>query len=335
MLFVSGTTTLQAQDAEETTPEPPKIGWERGLGLGFDFAQLLQINPKQGAGQNRIGFGGAANFFANNRQELSLWENTAAWQFGLQRLGSGVIAQGPDSDKIPFQKAIDEFRFNSKYGYKMAPNSKWYYAANATFISQITPTYQFPDVYPGNFVSDFIDSGNTPIAKFLAPATATASIGVDYKPSDNLSIYFSPLGAKFIIVANDSIAARGIHGNPVEGERNEFGFFPTYDKVDSQFGALARIGYADKFADDKAAFTSNIILYSNYLRNPQNVDVDWTNSLGYEIFKNFQLNLLVNVFYDDDVNVQITDNDFPNGINGMGKRVSITQQLLLNYSLVF
>ena len=76
-------------------------------------------------------------------------------------------------------------------------------------------------------------------------------------------------------------------------------------------------------------------LYSNYLRNPQNIDVDWTNELGLTLFKGLTLSLLVNAYYDDDVLVQITDLDAPNGVRGLGKRVSITQQLLIGYKIDF
>ncbi|MBC6996169.1 DUF3078 domain-containing protein [Neolewinella lacunae] len=314
--------------------EAPPQGWQRGAGLGLDFSQLLQINPKQGAGQNRLGFGGAANYFANYRMDRRSWESTAMWQFGVQRLGTGIIAQGSD-DRIPFQKAIDELRLNSKYGIQASDSSKLFWTANAGFLSQVTPTYQFPDLYPGNFISDFVDSGVTPLSKFLAPATLTFSVGIDYKANENFSIFFSPISSKFIIVADDVIASRGVHGNPVSGTPNEDGIYADFENVDAQLGALAQMKYADKFASDKATFTSTLNLYTNYLRNPENVDLDWVNALGYELFKNFQLNLLLNVFYDDDVLVQITDYDEPNGVRGLGKRVSITQQLLLTYSRTF
>lgn len=314
--------------------EAPPQGWQRGAGLGLDFSQLLQINPKQGAGQNRLGFGGAANYFANYRMDRKSWESTALWQFGVQRLGTGIITQGSDN-RVPFQKAIDELRINSKYGVQASDSSKLFWTANAGFLSQATPTYQFPGTYPGNFISDFIDSGETPLSKFLAPATLTFSVGIDYKANENFAIFFSPISSKFIIVANDVIASRGVHGNPVSGTPNAQGIYPDFEKVDAQLGALAQLKYADKFATDKATFASTLNLYTNYLRNPENVDVDWVNALGYELFKNFQINLLLNVFYDDDVMVQITDYDEPNGVRGLGKRVSITQQLLLTYARTF
>ena len=320
-----------AQDKEkEEIPE----GWRFGVGIGLDFSQLLNINPKQGAAQNRLGLEGALNSFASLKMGRQRWDNTVLWQFGLQRIGSGTV-QG-STDKVPFQKTIDEFRLTSKYGIQIKPEGKLYYSVNGTFASQLLPTYQFPDLASGNFVTDFLDSGRSPRSKFLAPATATASVGIDYKPIEHLSVFFSPLSGKFIIVASDSIAARGVHGNEVSGEPNAAGIYPEFKKIDAQLGALLQIQYKASFLrNDRATYTSNLGIYTNYLRNPQNLDVDWLNGLSFSLTEHLQLNLFVNAFYDDDIRVQVTDNDAPNGGNRLGKRVSVTQQLLISYARTF
>ncbi|MDX1940482.1 MAG: DUF3078 domain-containing protein [Saprospiraceae bacterium] len=326
LLFVSFFAFAQDTTATE---EPPKA-WQTGAGMGLDFAQLFQLNPRQGAGQNRVGLGGAINFFANYKKDRIAWDNLSSWQFGLQRLGSGVIAQGA-TEKIPFQKAIDELRLNSKIGYKTAESSKFFYAANFSFLSQLLSTYNDPGL-PGNFPKALSDTSIF-LSKLFAPATITISAGIDYKPTEKLSFYYSPLGGKFIIVGNDIIAATGVHGNPVDkdGQGNIIGF----DNVLAQLGSLLRVNYSSKFMEDRLAFSSAILFFSNYLENPQNIDVDWTNELAITVIKNLQLSATLNVFYDDDVRVQVTDYDAPNGVNGVGKRVSLTQQLLLKYNVVF
>ena len=81
--------------------------------------------------------------------------------------------------------------------------------------------------------------------------------------------------------------------------------------------------------------TSNLSLYANYLRDPQNIDLDWLNGLSYAITEHLQINLFLNAFYDDNIRVQITDNKQPNGTRGLGQRLSITQQLLISYARNF
>jgi hypothetical protein len=321
-------TSVNAQDASA----PKDSSWTTGAGIGLDISQLFQLNPKQGAGQNRLGFGGAINVFAKYKKERLAWDNVGSWQFGVQRLGAGVLSQGTETAEIPFQKAIDELRLGSKLGYQSSETSKWFYAADFTFLSQLTSTYPGTEEYPGNFLTS-LDDGITRNSALFAPATITLSLGMDYKPNDNLSLYLSPLGAKFIIVSDDDIAALGVHGNPVE--RDADGNITSFENVDSQLGAVLRANFADKFYNDRLAFTSGLTLYSNYLRNPQNIDVDWTNEFAIEIFKGLQLAVTVNVFYDDDVRVQITDYDAVGGVSGLGKRVSLTQQLLIKYNLIF
>lgn len=326
LLFLLVATTTWAQNAAPDTLQ----GWRNGAGIGFDFAQLFQLNPRQGAGQNRLGLGGAANFFAKYRNGRLAWDNLANWQFGLQRLGSGLVAQGT-TQKIPFQKAIDEFRLNSKIGYKTSDTSKFFYTADLSLFSQITPTYNDAGL-PGNFPAALSDTSAL-LSRFFSPATITLSAGMDYKPHPTLSFYYSPIGAKFIIVADDAIAATGVQGNPVTKDAD--GDIIDFKNVDAQFGSLLRANYANKYFENRLTYTSALLLFSNYLNNPQNIDVDWTNELGLTIVKGLQLALTVNVFYDDDIQVQITDYDAPNGIRGVGKRVSLTQQLLLKYNVTF
>lgn len=321
---------LVAQEEKEL-PE----GWTSGAGLGLDFAQLLQINPRQGAGQNRVGFGGAANYFAKYRRDRMAWDNLANWQFGIQRLGAGVIAQGNEDRRIPFQKAIDDLRFNSKVGYQTSESSNFFYAADMSFLTQLTPTYQGSDEYPGNFLTDITGQGNL-LSKFFNPGTLNLSVGMDWKPNDKFSLYYSPIGAKFIFVPDDFVASLGVHGNPVEGNRDpDTGRFAQFDNNFSALGQTLRANYATKFLAERGTFTSSMLLFSNYLENPQNIDVDWTNELALTIVAGLQAAVTVNVFYDDDVLVQITDWDEPNGVSGLGKRVSITQQFLLKYNVTF
>ncbi len=342
-LFSCSALLLQAQE-EAAAEEQPEQGWRTGASFGMDFAQLFQLNPRQGAGQNRLGLGGAVNVFGKYRKNRLAWDNLGSLQFGVQRLGSGVISQGTE-EKIPYQKAIDELRFNSKVGYQMSKKSPFFYAADLSFFSQLTPTYQGTDTYPGFFLSDISQDGQPPLSKFLSPATVTFSLGIDFKPNDNWSFFYSPIGSKFIIVGSDIIARRGVHGNPVEGEKDpQTGLFDpeNTDNVFSQLGSLIRANFSSNFLDERMSYISALTLYSNYLENPQNLDVDWTNEVALELFKNLQLAMTANLFYDDDVRVLITDFDAPNGVRVdemgnpvTGKRVSLTQQLLIKYNVVF
>ena len=322
-------------DEDEEEDDEIVEGWNTSLSFGADLSQLFQLNPKQGAGQNRFGFGGAIFLDAIYKHNRILWENGASWQFGVQKLGAGIIVvPGLDDVKVPYQKTIDDLRLGSKLGYQLGSESPWYLAGAFTFQSLAAPSYPGPATYPGNFLKNIADT--TLNAKFMSPGTITLSAGIEYAPNDHFSLFYSPIGAKWIIVADDLVASQGIHGNPVRGEKNEDGFYDDFDNTDAQLGSLLRARYSNKWADDRLSFRSNLTLYSNYLNNPQNIDVDWLNELAFELFAGFKINLLLTLFYDDDVRVQITDLNAPNGVKaGTGKRVSLTEQLLISYSIDF
>ena len=317
----------------QTTQEETDRNWKTGAGIGLDAAQLLQINPRVGAGQNRLGFGGAVNAFAKYSRKRLVWDSQGNWQFGVQRLGSGVIGSGADV-KIPFQKGIDKFQLESKLGYKITESGRLYFATNANLMSQLTPTYLGTESYPGNFLTDISGLNATPQSAFLSPADLGLSAGIDFKPTDNWSIYYSPLASRVIIVAKDEIAALGVHGNPVTKDAS--GTIVSYKNADVQMGSQFRVAYRNKFAQGKLSYTTALQLYTNYLKDPQNIDLQfWNNEFALQILQNFQLNMTVNMYYDHDILVQITDYNSANGVAGLGRRLSITQQLLLKYAITF
>lgn len=319
------------------------VGWVKGAGLGFDFGQLLQINPAVGAGENRIGLGAVGSLFANYKDGKFAWDNNVDLLFGIQKLGTGYSTLKPGV-KIPFQKSIDEFRFNSKVGYKTSQNSKFYYSLYATFLSQISPTYidtSLVDPVKGSYLKDLSGKNQGPIAKFFSPARISVSPGIDYKPNSKLSLFISPASAKMIVVADKNIAAipaRNAAGQPFGGVNihgTEWNSPTDYKQFLMQLGATLNAQYVDKFFNNKLNFKSGLTLFSNYLKNPQNVDVDWSTETAFMIWKGIAVTLNTRLFYDDDIPVQITDNSVVGGINGLGKKVSFTEQLYIKYNYIF
>ena len=86
---------------------------------------------------------------------------------------------------------------------------------------------------------------------------------------------------------------------------------------------------------DRIAWTSGLSLFSNYLKDPQRVDVIWLNTLGLEIIKNLNLQVKGDLYYDYDKINQLTDNTAVGGVSGFGRTVNFIEQVLLTYSLTF
>jgi hypothetical protein len=316
-----GFAPLFAQEAEETAKEAEKEKvWTKTAGLGLDFAQQMFINPRVGGGGNRIGFGGLSNFTANYKKERFIWNNAGSLQLGAQRIG--------DRNR-PFEKNMDIIRLTSRASFRPG-KSNIFAAVEADVLTLLLPTYQ------GNLLKPQ-EADARPISKFLSPVQVVISPGVEYKFNNVLTFLLSPFSMKVIYVGNDSIAALQVHGN-LPG-KNDF----------TQLGANLRVGYNQKFFKDRLAVISALDLYSNYIKNPQNIDVLWSNDIGLIIFKNFSINLVNQLFYDDDVKVQV-DLD-GNGIYGqpasevnlppgqqrdeLAPSVSFMQGIFLKYNLIF
>lgn len=312
--FLLTASLLTAQEMADSSRQY----WSTGAGIGMDVSQLLQINPKVGAGQNNMNLAGAITFYGKYKKGRTNWDNTASWQFGVQKVGAGPI---PTGGEIPFQKTIDELRLNSKYGYAASVSSKWFFAADVALLTQVTPSFPGTANYRGVLLSNINDT--LTLSRFFAPAVVNVSPGIDYKPSDAWSIYYSPIAYKGILVTDPDIALLNVHGN--EPGKQSFHLM----------GSLLRIIYQGKYADGKVRYSSNLAFYSNYLKEPQNIDLDWQNQLEFLLIKNLSIHLIFNAFYDHDILVQVTDFDQPGGSNTLGRRVSITEQLLLKYQLHF
>ena len=63
--------------------------------------------------------------------------------------------------------------------------------------------------------------------------------------------------------------------------------------------------------NDNLKYTTQLVLFSNYLHNPQNLRVNWDNKVFWKLAKFFTLTFSTNLIYDD--TVLITNEDHPTG----------------------
>ncbi len=323
--------------------------WKFNAAVGFDFAQMLLINPKLGAGEDKIAFGANAILGALYKKERFSSKSSLNINFAVQKLGKA---------NKPFQKTLDEIRLTSLINYLIKKDSKFGYALDVSFLTQLTPSYE------GNFLS----YNNTPIrhslSKFLSPATLVVSPGISYKPNDNFTLLLSPASYKTIFVTDDSIAmlsnadkTQSLHGTPFGGtDRSAFidkwhvkpsGFTKDgilYSKNSLQFGATLKILYQQKFLKDlngkeRIALSSSLTLFSDYLNNPQFIDIEFLVNTDFYIYKGLSISIGALVFYDYDVLIQKNkDKDINTGVNGYestGRGLSFTQTLLFKYNYLF
>lgn len=279
--------------------------WVTGGGLGADFTSLSLFNPVVGAGSNRIGFGALLSFFADRNTDAYSWTNLLSLQLAVQRIGS--------SDN-PFEKNLDLLRYITRLG-KHTDNEKLDIAFDGDLRTSFLPTFE------GNLLRD---NGAPLLSKFFAPATLQAGLGIDYRTNEHISLFFSPASVKWIYVGNDEIAALEVQGNR-PGSRSRL-----------DFGANVKIIYKDVLLNERLSLISSLGLFSNYLENPQNIDINFNAAVDLAITKKLSLNLTTETLYDDNINVIVSDNgDGMVTPDELAPSPSTTLAVLLKYSYIF
>jgi hypothetical protein len=158
------------------------------------------------------------------------------------------------------------------------------------FKSQFAPGYNYPDT-------------ETAISKFMSPAYINTGAGMDYK-TDNFSAFLSPISAKITFVLDDVLSADGAFGvDPGKTSRGEFG------------GTIKLVYKAEVLKN--VTFDTKLDLFSNYFENPKNIDVDWTGKLDMKVNDYLSANLIVQLIYDDDIDIENPDT----GYKGPGLQV--------------
>jgi hypothetical protein len=278
LLGISYVTGLMSQIAEpenklRTARKDTVNGWQYGGVFMLNFGQTALSNWAAG-GENSQSGNSFFNFFANYQKKSLTWDNTID-------LGYGMLRQNEQ-----FRKTDDKIDFSTKVG--MAASKNWYYSGLLNFRSQFMSGYKYPT-----------DTTRLKISDFLAPAYVVMAIGMDYKPGKVFTAFIAPLTGKITIVANDSLADLGSFGvDPAQFDENKV-------KIKDGKNFREEIGGYCKVAFQKDIMTnvnlsSKIDLFSNYIDNPQNIDVNMQVLISMKVNKFISASLSTQLIYDDD-----------------------------------
>jgi len=284
-------------------------GWKTGGVIRISFSQASFTNWAAG-GQNSISLNGLLSTYANFKKDKNSWDN-------MLDLGYGFLQQGKDGKVI---KTDDKIDFTSKYG--RAASEYWYYAALLNFKTQMAPGYNYPN-------------DSMKISNIFAPAYLLLALGMDYKPNEHLSAFFAPLNLKNTFVNNATLADAGAFGVD-KASYDANGILLTHGKkFKSEFGGYVRIVYQTTFFEDKSvSLLTKLDLFSNYIHNPQNVDVSWETVIGFKVNKYISATITTQLVYDDDVKIAVDKNG--DGINeSFGPRTQFKEVLGIGFSYNF
>lgn len=251
--------------------------WQRSGVFNINMTQVNLTNWAAGGFSSVSGialFNGTANWKKGRRA----WDNSLVLAFGGQHIHNGTDPQKTD----------DRIELNSKYGYEL--NKAWYLAGVLQFKTQFTEGF---------------DANGTRISNLLAPGYALLGIGFDYRPNDKFTLFISPATARMVIVTDETL-----WGGSTDPEMRVYGV--KYGNItELEAGGYLRAQYQTELAKN-ITFMTRGDLFSNYLREPGNVDVTWETLWTFKVNSWFAATLNTLLLYDHDTKLpKVDENNIP------------------------
>ncbi|MEQ1677875.1 MAG: DUF3078 domain-containing protein [Chitinophagaceae bacterium] len=247
------------KDAADTSRKT----WKKGGLYNLNIAQASLSNWAAGGDDFSLAINSLLSVYAFYQKDKHSWDNTFDFTLGYVNTTS-----------LGNRKNDDRFDLLSKYGYALKP--KLNLAGLVNLRSQFFQGYSYSE------------NVKTLSSNFMAPGYLLVSAGLDFKPAKNLSIYVSPITARWVIVIDTALSNKGAYG-VTPGKKSNL-----------EIGAFATIGY-QKDISKNITYKTRLDLFSNYRRNPKNVDLFMSNILNVKLSKVLAATWAVDLIYDDDV----------------------------------
>lgn len=234
-------------------------------------------------------------------------------------------------DRPFIRKNTDRIYLESKLATKAA--DKFNFTTQFSLRSQFTNTFAYntPSNFEGESPSkkDWMDA-RVLNSGFLSPGYTTLAVGMEWIPNPKnrwLVANFAPLTGGFTVAMDEKLrtnygmqrrkdykdeAAYPYNETLEDGTTITHGEYYRYARF--QLGAQLKIDVNARI-NNKFTYSSQLVLFSDYLNKPQNMRVNFDNRINWTLAKNLTLSLSSFLIYDDNVRIK-NDKDlekYPNG----------------------
>lgn len=263
-----------AQEATEKEPLQQTDTTKAWIAKGHVSLLINQSSFSNWAAGGENNFSGTAgiNYDFNYKKDNLAWDNKVIASYGLVK-----------TNNSPFEKKTDDrLEFSSLFGKKAV--GYWYYSAFASFKTQFTKGY----FYGKDANGAEIRTENT---RFMSPGYLYFGPGLAWRESDELKFNLAPATSKFTFVdaafTNIPGYVDGSYFGVDQGKsmRYELGFYAS--------------AYYKAVIMANVSFENILSLYTNYLEDPQNVDLDYQLNVVLKINKYLSTNVSFQAIYDD------------------------------------
>ncbi len=288
--------TAERLDSLKVIPSP----WKKENIVGFDLSEIAFVNWNAGGNSSISGLL-RGTFTRNYEVKSQKWVNELIVRYGITK-----------QDGVELRKTDDDLQFNSTFGYRRDTTSNWYHSAKFNFRTQITDGYSYPNT-------------EISISEAFAPAYTFLGVGAEYNDKKkSMQLYISPLTMKNTLVLNQRLANQGAYGvtraiyDPVTNELIREG-----EKSRTELGFLVMTAFKKEvFTNIK--LENRLSLYSDYINNFGNIDVDWQMQWDFIVNKYVRASINTHLIYDDDIKTK-------DEVNGeqvtLGPKIQLKQML--------
>ncbi|MGB3592088.1 MAG: DUF3078 domain-containing protein [Nonlabens sp.] len=267
--------TAVAQDVDSVATDSVQKKWTRNGLFQFLFNQSAFNAEWQGGGTSNIAGNAGINFDFNYLDGRHSWDNKLILEYGITKQDDSEFSR----------KTNDRIEFNSVYGYKWSNNSKWSYSFFVNALTQFARGYQFgEDPVTG-------EETRTERTRILSPGYFQAGPGILYKRDKNLTVNIAPVTTRAIVVAREFTTIQGYEDGDYFGvDAGE----TTRIELGASINALYNFTIAENITMDNV-----LLLYSNYLEEPTNIDINYSAAVNMKINEWLSTNLIFQAIYDD------------------------------------
>lgn len=267
--------------------------------ISANFSQSYFANWSAGGDNsiNTIGKFGMNADYLNGKHGFTNWVNLA--------LGYSIIGDGTP------MKTDDKIEYIPGYTYEL--KGPWLFSVMGKFGTQFAKGYDYS-----------VDSSNY-VSKFMAPGYIDIGPGFQYKPNDWFLLNLSPATAAWMIVNDQELANEGSYGLTPADTIN--GVVQNAKKSKFMFGAKLLTALTKEVAKNITLGTK-LELFSDYLDEPQNIDINWEVLIGLKVNSWLNVDLSTQLIYDNDI--MITDKN-----GNTGPRTQFKEFLMLSVGFAF
>lgn len=298
---------ISAQGIIRTSKPDTITHWKAKNTVGLDLTQVAFINWNAG-GENSISGILKGAFVRKYSKNRFVWHNELITRYGLNK-----------QDGREARKTDDAIQLNSTAGFKTDTISNWYYSAKFNFNTQFTNGYAYPNT-------------ELAISKPFAPAYVFLGVGTEYiNKEEGFKAYFSPLTFKTTFVLDERLADQGAFGVTKATYDSNGNLLQHGAKTRTEMGILIT-NHFKKEIFKNINLDNRIALYSDYINNFGNIDIDWQFQLDMVVNQYVRANISTNLIYDDD----IKSKEDVNGVQTIrGPKIQVKQILGVGLSYVF